>query len=370
MLGLIEELVNIESGSYHKRGVDQVGEILAARLRLLGFELERHTLSACGDRYVGTRRLAGEGRLLVLGHTDTVWPEGTLARWPFSMRDGRATGPGVGDMKGGLVMALYALQALFEAGFDALESIRFMLVPDEELGSPHSREAIERAARDADWVLVLEPGRPGGGVVTARGALGAFFVHAHGQDAHCAVNHHKGASAVRELARKVVPLEALSEPDAGAVINVGVFQGGVAKQVIPGNARMDIDLRARTDEHARVLRDGIRRIAGDVVDPRVRVEITGGITRPAFTNEHNRALYSLARDVAAGLAISLFEVPPTGGGSDGNFAAALGVPTLDGLGPVTTDICTPLETIDIASLADRGAMFCGIVQQLPTTKGN
>lgn len=289
MLHLIEELVNIESGSHHKVGVDRVGAVLASHLRKLGFEIDHQKLSQCGDRYVATKRLGGQGRLLILGHTDTVWPEGTLAGWPFAIREGRATGPGVGDMKGGLVMALFALQALFESKFDDLGSIRFMLVPDEELGSLHSREAIEHEARDADWVLVLEPGRPGGGVATARGALGTFFMHAHGQEAHCAVNYHKGASAVRELAQKVARLEALSEPDAGAVVNVGIFRGGVAKQVIPGEARMSIDLRARTDDQARTLRDTIYRIASDVADPRVRVEVTGCISRvrrlPRFTTE-------------------------------------------------------------------------------------
>ena len=368
MLRLIETLVNIESGSYDKAGVDRAGAALAQELRKRGFEVERQPMSQCGDRYVATRLLGGEGRLLILGHIDTVWPEGTLADWPFAIRDGQATGPGVGDMKGGLVIAIFALQTLFESNFDGLESIRFILVPDEELGSPHSREAIEQEVQDADWVLVLEPGRPGGGVVTARGALGAFFVHAHGQDAHCAVNYHKGASAVRELAQKVAALEALSEPDAGSVVNIGVFRGGVAKQVIPGEARMHIDLRARTDERAHALRDSIERIANDVVDKRVRVEVTGCMTRPAFTALNNRPLYALAHSVAIELGIGIFEVPPTGGGSDANFAGALGVPTLDGLGPVTYDICTPIEKIDISSLAERAAMFCGIVQRLPNLK--
>lgn len=370
MLELIERLVNLESGSRDTAGVNAVCDVLGAELGQLGFDVERRPMAECGDQLVGLKRLGGQGRLLILGHADTVWPEGTTREWPFSMRDGRATGPGVGDMKGGLVMALFALRELFDAGFDDLESIRFFVVPDEELGSIHSRPQIEAAAMQSDWTLVLEPGRPGGGVVTARGALGAFSLHAHGQDAHCAVNYRKGASAVRELAQKVAPLEALSDPDAGSVINVGVFKGGVAKQIIPGEAHMDIDLRARTDANALVLNDAIRRIAADARDPRVKVELTGKLTRPAFTAERNRALCALAKSVAKELDLGIFEVEPTGGGSDGNFAAALGVPTLDGLGPVTEDICTPTETIDIASLADRGALFCGIVQRLATMKGN
>jgi glutamate carboxypeptidase len=149
-----------------------------------------------------------------------------------------------------------------------------------------------------------------------------------------------------------------------------VFKGGVAKQIIPGEAQMHIDLRARTDADAKSLSDEIRRIANDAKDTRVSVELSGRLTRPAFTTERNRELCTLAKSVAAELGIIIFEVDPTGGGSDGNFSAALGVPTLDGLGPVTDDVCTPTETIDIASLADRGALFCGIIQRIAATRGN
>src|SRR6185295_4698250 len=240
---------------------------------------------------------------LILGHADTVWPKGTAQEWPFAITDGRATGPGVGDMKGGLVMAIFALRELLSRGFDDLQSIRFFIVPDEELGSIHSRPRIEEVARDADWTLVLEPGRPGGGVVTARGALGAFFMHAHGKSAHCAVNYRQGASAVRELAAKVPLLDGLSDPDRGMIVNVGVFHGGAARQVIPPEAKIDIDLLAR-----------IRAIAGEERDPRVKVELSGRMTRPPFTVAHNRALFRIAQEVAAALDIPLFEVPPTGGG--------------------------------------------------------
>jgi glutamate carboxypeptidase len=264
-------------------------------------------------------------------------------------------------------MAIFALSELLSRGFDELESIRFFIVPDEELGSIHSRPRIEEVAREADWTLVLEPGRPGGGVVTARGALGAFFMHAHGKSAHCAVNYRQGASAVRELAAKVPLLDGLSDPDRGMIVNVGVFHGGAARQVIPLEAKIDIDLRARNTDDADHLLTRIREIAGDGRDPRVKVELTGRMTRPPFTIANNRALFRIAQEVAAALDIPLFEVPPTGGGSDGNFSAALGVPTIDGLGPITTDTCGREETIDIASLAERGALFASIVERLRST---
>ena len=364
MLALLEQLVNIDSGSYHKAGVDQVSAILADELSQSGFDVERYPMRQCGDQVVGFKRLNGKGRLLILGHADTVWPEGTVRDWRFAASNGHATGPGVGDMKGGLVMAIFALRELLASGFGGLESIRFFIVPDEELGSIHSRPRIEDAAREADWTLVLEPGRPGGGVVTARGAVGAFFIHAQGQSAHCATNYRKGASAVRELSLKVSLLDSLSNPEQGVIVNVGVFRGGSARQVVPGDARIDIDVRARSVDQADALVAKIRGIVAETRDERVKVELRGQMTRPPFPAAGNRALLATAESIANTLGIRIFEVEPTSGGSDGNFAAALNVPTLDGLGPVCTDICSRQETIEVASLADRGALFAGIVQEL------
>jgi glutamate carboxypeptidase len=364
MLGLLETLVNIDSGSYYKAGVDKVSAMVAEELSQSGFDIERHRMKQCGDQVVGFKRLKGKGRLLILGHADTVWPEDTVREWRFAASNGQATGPGVGDMKSGLVMAIFALRELLASGFDALESIRFLVVPDEELGSIHSRPRIEAAAREADWTLVLEPGRPGGGVVTARGTVGAFFIRAQGQSAHCATNYRKGASAVRELSLKVSLLDSLSNPDQGIVVNVGVFRGGSARQVVPGEARIDIDVRARTVDQAEALLAKIEDIAMETRDERIKVELSGQMTRPPFPATRNRALLQTAESIAKTLGIKIFEVEPSGGGSDGNFSAALDIPTLDGLGPLCTDPCSRQEAIDVASLADRGALFAGIIQAL------
>ncbi len=371
MLALLERLVNTDSGSYDREGVNRVGTMLGEELAMLGFSIDRRPMPECADQIVAERKLGGKGRLLILGHADTVWPKGMAEEWPFAIDGDRATGPGVGDMKGGLVMAIFALRELLARGRieSQLESIRFFIVPDEELGSIHSRPRIEEVAREADWTLVLEPGRPGGGVVTARGALGAFFMHAHGRSAHCAVNYRQGASAIRELAAKVPVLDGLSDPDRGMIVNVGLFHGGAARQVIPPEAKIDIDLRARSVADADRLLERIREIAAEKRDPRVEVELTGRMTRPPFTVEHNRQLFALAQGVAAELGIPLFEVPPTGGGSDGNFSAALGVPTIDALGPITTDTCGRAETIDIPSLAERGALFASIIERLGRLAG-
>ncbi len=367
MLALLEQLVNIDSGSYDAAGVNRVGELLAEQLHAMGFALRRRTVTGRGDLLVAERSYGGRGRVVVLGHLDTVWPEGTAEEWPFQRLDQTlATGPGVGDMKGGLVMALHAVQALQARGFDGVASVRFVLVPDEELGSAGSRALIEEEVADADAVLVLEPGRPGGGIVTARGALGAYFIHATGCSAHCASNYHKGASALRELAVKVAALDGLSKPDEGVVINVGVLQGGTARQVVPGEARMDIDLRARTQAQAEQLQADIRRIAEIRKDDRVQVRLSGGLTRPAFAADGNRELMQAAQTLAQALSVPAFEVPPVSGGSDGNFTAALGIPTLDGLGPICYDICSRQETIEVQSLVDRGALLAGLIDLIPS----
>lgn len=369
MLQLLEQLVNIESGSYDVAGVNAVAAVLATELRAQGFALRSHTVPQRGDLWVAERHDGGRGRLMILGHLDTVWPKGTAAQWPYAMLpNGMATGPGVGDMKGGLVMALYALQALraHAPQHAALESIKWVLVPDEELGSVGSRALIEQEAQDADVVLVLEPGRVGGGIVTARGALGAYFMHATGCSAHCASHYLKGASALRELARKVEPLDSLSQPEAGVVVNVGLLQGGTARQVVPGQAQMAIDVRARTQSQADALQAEIERIAQERKDERVQVQLTGQLTRPAFTNEHNRVLMQATHALAEALSVTVFEVPPVGGGSDGNFTAAMGIPTLDGLGPVCHDICSRQETIEVQSLVERGALMCGLIERIPS----
>jgi glutamate carboxypeptidase len=362
MLAMLGDLVAVDSGSYDADGVDRVGRLLAEAWGTLGFVEESHPLAGRGARRCLSRRMVGRGRLLILGHLDTVWPAGTAAGWRFSHDESFAAGPGVGDMKGGLVMAFFAVRRLIAAGFDGLAEIRHLLVPDEELGSPGSRAWIEEEALNADWVLVLEPARPGGGVVVRRGAVGALVVEARGRSAHAAVNPEDGASALKALARCVEPLEALSRPAAGIVVNVGRLAGGAARQVVPDVAEMHVDLRAASDAEGRALLAEIRHILLQPT-PGVTVEIQGGITRPAFPRQASAALYALLETAAAEIGAPLSPVE-TRGGSDGSFAAALGRPTLDGLGPICFDTCSRRERIEIASLAERGALLGALISGL------
>ena len=362
-LATLRELVAIDSGSYDSAGVDRVGDVLEREWRSLGFSCERHPLAGFGARRLFRRRFGGRGRVLIVGHLDTVWPAGACSEWPYTETDGVASGPGVGDMKGGLVMACEAVRALLQTGFDAAEEITHILVPDEELGSLGSRSWIEFEARAADAVLVLEPARADGSVVAARGAVGALVVRARGVSAHT-MHLRQGASALRVLADRVAALEDLTDVEGGTLVNVGVLHAGDARQVVPATAEMHVDLRARSDSAAAVLLSRVLGILRAPCDPRVTLEISGGITRPAFPRAASAALLSEASRAAAALDIS-YPAVESGGGSDGSFAAALGRPTLDGLGPICLDPCSRRERIVIDSLFDRAAILGSLMAHLP-----
>lgn len=365
MLADIAELVGIEAGSYDAAGVTRTSQWIGARLQALGFTLHYEQVTDRGDRLLAVRKGTGRGRLMILGHADTVWPRGTLESWPFEIHDELATGPGVGDMRGGLILALNALEVASDANLADFAEIKFLVVSDEELGSPLSRGWIEEHARTADWVLTLEPGRPGGGYFTSRGAVGAFFIEATGRTAHAAANYLKGASAIRPLAVLVPQLEALTDLESGTIVNVGVFQGGDARQVVPGHAKLHVDMRARTPEAATKLQQEVERLIAAVTTERVPVVLSGGWTRPAWApTPAGRKLYEIVARASEEIGAPCFELVNISGGSDASFCGALGVPTIDGLGPICNDICSRDETIVIDSLIGRGAVFAALIAEL------
>lgn len=363
LLDAIERLVTIESGSYDVVGVNAVVDELGEALAAVGFRVDRAPLDARGDRLTATLEVGVGPRVLVLGHADTLWPAGTLARWPYARKGDRLTGPGVGDMKSSLPMAVYALRAVHEErGLGGLGSIRFLLVPDEELGSAGSRPWIEAEARDADVCLTLEAARPGGGVVVARGAVGAVYVRARGVEEHVTELSGDPASAVSALAALVPQLEGLTDRAHGVSVLAGVLRGGTARQIVPGEAELHLDLRAADAASAGRLVDDVRAVVGHAVRvPGVSIVVEGGITRPAFeTSRGTRSLYACVEALARALEIPVHSVVEAGG-SDASFAAALGVPTIDGLGPVCHQSCSPGEWVEVTSIVERGAVFAGLV---------
>jgi glutamate carboxypeptidase len=370
MFQRLRKLVEIESGTYDKTGVDRVGTFVAEELKRLGFKIEIYRQTRVGDQIIGRRSFGGKGRLLILSHLDTVWPLGTLKDWPFAITpDGFATGPGIGDMKGGLIMALEAIEALEICNLCHLESITYVLVPDEELGSPFTRTIVEAEGLKADWALVTEPGRPNGGVVTSRGVVGKFILRGQGVTAHCGINYSEGVSALRELAAKVEPMESLSAADQGVTVNVGIFRGGEARQVIPADAEMHIDFRSPDQSGADRLMARLREIALAVTNAKVQLSLEGGQTRPAFPRTAGVLdLYRRAAAIAEAMKIPLQEVH-TQGGSDGSLVAAKGIPTLDGIGPIAFDVCSRRERIIVKSLFERTLLMANLIAQLQRTNG-
>lgn len=269
--------------------------------------------------------------ILVLSHLDTVHPVGTAASdLPIRQEEDRLYGPGVYDMKGGAFLALQAFRHVVRAG-EARRPLVFLFTPDEEIGSPTTRELIEDMGRRAGAVLVTEPARDGGRVVTSRKGVGRFDVHVKGRPSHSGTRHADGRSAIREAGRQIEAIEGLTDYGRGVTTNVGLISGGTAPNVVPQHCRFTIDLRVESLEAgesfaARLL--GLRPIGPDV-----SVTVTGGMNRPPYErSEGTAALFEQARALAAEIGLDLAEVPRTGGGSDGNFTAALGIPTLDGLG--------------------------------------
>jgi acetylornithine deacetylase/succinyl-diaminopimelate desuccinylase-like protein len=360
ILALTAELVAVESGSYDADNVDRVGRIYGARWTSLGFDERVHPLAGRGARRSFHRAGDGHGKLVILGHADTVWPAGSQPGWTFSQDGEHAYGPGVGDMKGGLAMAWFAVDALVRLPHRLPAALVMMLVPDEELGSPGSRQWIENECRDADAVLVLEASRPNGGVVVGRRAVGAIRAHFTGRSAHAAVNHAEGASAVRAAARATLTLDALTDLALNRIVNVGVLRGGAARQVVPPEAELHVDLRAERPEDIDTLEGRVRAILAETGDPRVTVRIDGGWTRPVFPESSGRALYALAERFAREIGAPIAPVVSSGG-SDGSFAGAMGRPTLDGLGPICFEGCSRRERIVIASLAERAAIFGALI---------
>lgn len=363
ILAFVAELVGIESGSYDADHVTRLGEAYGARWQSLGFEARALPIEGRGPRRSFHRNGEGKSKLVILGHADTVWPVGSQPGWGYSRDADYAYGPGVGDMRGGLALACFAVDELLKSGRKLPQQTVMMLVPDEELGSPQSRSWIEEGCRDADAVLVLEPTRPEGGVVRGRRAVGSIKAYYTGRTAHAATNLPEGASALRAAARAIPVLEALTEFERNIVVNVGILRGGSSRQVVPHEAEMHVDMRAGRPEDLKALESGIRAIITDTGDARVTVKIDGGWTRPLFPEAASAMLYAHAERFAGEISAPIFPVVSSGG-SDGSFPAAMGKPTLDGLGPICYETCSRRERILISSLAERGAILGALIDQV------
>ena len=359
----IKDLAAIESPSDDKAAVDRCGDRLAGRLREAGAIVTAVPQGGAGNHLVA-RFGSGSRQVLLLGHFDTVWPIGQLDRMPIREQDGRLYGPGVLDMKAGLSMAVLAARAVLELSPATDTRVTLLCTTDEEVGSDTSRELIEAEARVSDAVLVLEPALANGGLKTARKGIGQYELTAHGVAAHAGVDPRKGVNAIRELALQVLALDQLRDLERGISINVGVITGGTRSNVVPDRATALVDVRAETLADAEEIDRTLRELKA--VTPGARLDVTGGFNRPPMERSPGVVrLFELATACAAEIGVTLLE-GATGGGSDGNFTAALGVPTLDGLGALGDGAHALHEHIDLASLPVRTAIVAGLLHRLTT----
>jgi glutamate carboxypeptidase len=363
MIDELRTLVEHESPSHDKPALDSLARLLAGRLREQGGEVEIVARPDAGNHVLARFPGQGSGRpALVLTHFDTVWPKGTLATMPFREEGPRLYGPGVYDMKASLVMVLEALAAVRALNIDLPRPLIVAMTSDEEVGSASSRALIEGLARESEYVLVLEPPLADGSLKTARKGVGRFTVEVEGKAAHAGVAPERGASAIVELAHQVLKIQDLNDPAAGTTVNVGVVHGGTTANVVPAWAVAQVDVRATSLAAAGAVERALK--ARAPVTPGTQITLKGEFGRPPMERTAAVAgLFARAREVGRELGLELTE-GSTGGGSDGNFTAALGVPTLDGLGALGGGAHAADEHIIIDSLSERGALLAALLLNL------
>lgn len=367
IIALIRELVECESPSDHPPSVNRFVDLLVSKLEGMGRvrtypggRFGRHL--RCEFQLPGPRSRRPSG-ILALGHSDTVWPLGTLAQMPFRRKSGRLWGPGVLDMKSGIAFFLYAMRALLELDIPVARRVLLQVNADEEVGSETSRPLTEEASRSSAAVLVLEPGTGlEGKLKTARKGVGDYTVSVKGRASHAGVDFESGASAIVELARQIERIAGFTDIRRGLTVNPGVISGGTRTNVVAAEARVEVDTRVARLKDALPLDKKFHSLRP--FDKRCSIQVEGGLNRPPMERTPAIArMFSTARSLAKQLGIDL-EESATGGGSDGNFTAALGIPTLDGLGGVGEGAHALNESILIDRIADRTALLAMLVAAL------
>lgn len=363
MVDVVRELVTRETPSTDKPRLDSFARYLAERFQATGADVGIIANPLRGDHVLARWRHknAPEKQGLVLCHFDTVWPVGALETHPFRIEDGKAYGPGIFDMQASLMLAEFALAALRDLALTPPRPITVLMTSDEEIGSETSRALIEEEALRSAYVLVLESPLPGGVLKTARKGVGGFGLEITGRAAHAGVEPEKGVNAIEELAHQVLHLHSLTDMSLGTTVSVGVVHGGSASNVIPARAVAEIDVRAWTQAEADRVERAIRGLRPVLAD--ARLQITGGWNRPPLERSATIQLFQRMAGIGARLGLDLQE-GSTGGGSDGNFTAALGIPTLDGLGVPGAGAHADHEHIEVAHIAGRAALLAAALLEL------
>ncbi len=353
MVSFLSDLVNIDSGSYTKEGIDQIGFLMKGKLDALGFHTEVIQGNPQGNHVVARKFGSGSKTILLIGHMDTVFDAGTASRRPFQVQGSRAYGPGVADMKAGLVSMVYAAGALLVNQWNQYKELVLVMNSDEEIGSHASEKIFETEGKKADAAFVMEPGRADGSVVSARKGVGGFNVTVTGKAAHAGVEPQKGASAIEELAVKIQALHQLTDFSTGTTVNVGVIAGGTRANVVAETASAKVDYRVATVAEEEHVRKAVAELAESVHVPGTVTHISGGIGRPPMVKDQRVVeLLAIASENAEFLGFTLKDTA-TGGGSDGNLVSAFGTPVLDGMGPVGGLVHSDEEYLELDTLTQR-----------------
>jgi glutamate carboxypeptidase len=362
MLATLRQFVRAESPSLEKAPTDRCCRLIAAEWSRRGARVERLAQKLRGDHLRVTwwpQKSRPAGQLLVLGHYDTVYATGTLAKMPFRISGGKAYGPGIFDMKAGLVQALFALEVLQRTAKPLRKRIIFLWTSDEEIGSESSRSVIEREARRSDAVFVLEPAfGPRGLLKTSRKGVGEAEITIHGRASHAGLAPQEGINAVHELARQITRIQEWNDLRRGITINAGTIEGGTRTNVIPDHARAVLDLRALRIADMRRIERRLHALRPSL--PGARLQIRGGFNRAPLERKMSAALFARAKSLAAQMGLRLGECT-AGGGSDGNLTAALGIPTLDGLGAVGDAAHSLREHIVVKRMPARAALLAALL---------
>ncbi len=364
MINTLENLVNIDSGSYLKSGVDQIGEFLLTEYKALGFMATVYEQEDFGNHIVFHHQDAKDPAILIMAHMDTVYPEGTVKERPFHINGNRAYGPGIIDMKSSLVSVLFAIKALKESGDISYQNVVLLLNSDEEVGSPTSRSLIEEIAADKKFALVMEPARKDGSLVSSRRGKGNFTLHVRGRAAHSGIEPEKGRSAIEELAYKVIQFQDLNDHEKGISVNVGLIEGGSSINTVSEHATAQIDIRISDKEQAQEIEEKIEEICSVTTVPGTEVELEGEMNRPPMEkNKQTVQLLKFIKDAGKEIGLEITDTA-TGGGSDASFTAAVGVATVDGLGPIGGNSHSEKEYLEIDSLTERTLLLAMIIKKL------
>lgn len=360
MLNLLKRLVETESPSHEKQAVDRLGGIIVEECQRQAANVVIHPQKAVGDM-IEAHWGDGKAGILLLAHMDTVHPIGSLARMPFREADGRIYGPGIEDMKGGIVIGLTALSALNESKLLPTRGVTALFTSDEEIGSLYSRALIEGLALKSSLVLVLEPAMPDGSIKTWRKGVGDFTITVHGRAAHAGSAHKQGRNAIEELAHQVLAIQKLTDYELGTTLNVGKIRGGTATNVVPEEATAELDLRVMKPGEAERIIAALHTLPTHLDG--TRLEVKGDLNRPPMpADDLMKKTFSKAHQLAAGIGLEI-KASGTGGASDANFVAPLGIPLLDGLGAVGDGEHSEREYINASSLPERARLLATLLQE-------